>query len=818
MNFWYELNYTLRVIKNKLGFSLLCVVVIALGYIITMPLYSFVKNFAYGSLSYADSDRLVVIQQTNTRANFDYDENSFDAYQFDVLQQTAESFESLSSYREVVSTLSDGEFAKQFFGVQISTQGLSYSDPLPLFGRIFDVGDEIAGAEKVVMLSYEVWQNYYSADPDIIGKFARVSGVNHTIISVMPAGYKFPKVAELWLPATNFIVSEPGGAFDLAAVGKLSDGVSKSQAALEVASIMKRLASEYPDFYVDRSARIIPFTQIAISNALPLFNSIGGLAFCIYLLICLNVGNLLILRANERIGELAIRNAVGANRRTVIAHVLLESFIICFSGAVVGMLAAGWVLEFLQFFMLNILQSGRQLAFWVDFTFNWETLQLAIIMISALWLLSGSFAAWRVSRGDIVTIISGESKGQLSVAGGRITKSIVTMQLVLSFFLLVVSTSYLLDLRNSYETSVVEEPATYISSLVSLTTTTYEGEISRDRYRLELKQQLESVDEFHEVSFSSAMPGGVSFGIEASAELTIDSGEQNLPRFGQNWLSPGYLQSLEVGLVAGREFFSIEMGPVVIVDEAAAVRLGLEGAAVGSQIVLRQTDGQDSKIVTIVGVVPYIGEVDVNSGAARFPTISLPMNQQAPREFRILIKLADSSTSSIADIEKLIRLAVTKIDRDVALYEIERLSTPIERNNSVTRLMMSMFGSAALGAVVLSVIGVYGLISRAILARQAEVGIRRALGSSDKAILSMFIGQGFFYLVLAIIFGGAASVFVLDLVQSSASSMSSTNIYASLSKVLLGSSFFVALLVFFASYIPTRKVISMEPGEALHYD
>ncbi|PCI76742.1 MAG: hypothetical protein COB20_09920, partial [SAR86 cluster bacterium] len=323
MNFWYEFSYTIRVLKRRIGFSSLCVLVIALGYTVTIPLYAIVKNFAYATLPFPDSDRLVIVSQIDTLRNGEMTTSSFDEYQYNEIEQSVSSLDSLSAFHELAITLSEGEYAERFFGGRITAETLSYAATNPILGRPFESADEAVGAERVVLLGYGVWQRYYAGDPSIIGKSSRVNQIPHTIIGVMPEGFSYPQSAQLWLPLSIDNAAQPGTSPRVSIIGKLASGVSRSEAALELAGLVERQSLDFPDIYGNRSAKIIPFTHGMFTSAFTIFNSMAGMAICIYLLVCLNIGNLLLIRANDRVNELAVRKAVGSSRAGLFATVLL---------------------------------------------------------------------------------------------------------------------------------------------------------------------------------------------------------------------------------------------------------------------------------------------------------------------------------------------------------------------------------------------------------------------------------------------------------------------------------------------------------------
>ena len=821
MNFLYELNYTLRTIRRKLGFSFLCILVIALGYAVTIPLYSIVKNFAYATLPFPDGDRLVIVSQIDTLRNSEMTTSSFDQYQYNDIKQSVSSLESLSIFNELEITLSDGEYAERFFGGHITAEALSYAATNPILGRSFEPTDEAIGAEPVVLLGYGVWQRYYGGDPSIIGDSSRVNQVPRTIIGVMPEGFSYPQSNQLWLPMAIDNAAQPGTSPRVSLVGKLASGVSRSEATSELAELVERQSREFPDNYSNRSAKIIPFTHGMFFNAFLIFNSMAGMAICIYLLVCLNIGNLLLIRANDRVNELAVRKAVGSSRAGLFATVLLESFVICLVGAVAGVLFARGSLGFLQAFVGIMFPDLTTRPFWLDFSLNLGVLTVMVLLMLILWLISAAFAAWRVSSKDITETLGHDSKGSASKQTNRITRMLVGTQVVLSFFLLVLSGSYLFVFQNAASTFEMKDSDLLVSGQINLSSESYSDPRQREIYRHSLKQLILSDNDFQDLSYSSVLPGNGSGRVQAYLENPDGVAGQSAPLHAINWVDSSFYDTFEFEMISGRafnQFDSPDAEPVIIVDQAFIDSMGIDEPIVGRSIYLRRYSRLDSAndnaaLVRIVGIAPYLGPD--NSQSSITPRIYRPLSQDSPTAFRIVVKLHPETRASLAELERKIKIASSSIDRDLSIYNFQSVSAIREIDSALPRLLLSMFTSVAIGALILAVIGVYGLISRSVYSRRSEIGIRRAIGSSNSRIIWLFLRQALIYLTVGVVIGGGLALLVVNATSSAALG---GGLLASLMSVFVIVTCLVGALVIFASYMPARKVVAMEPGEALHYE
>lgn len=823
MNLWYELNYTLRVLKKKLGFSTLCVLVIALGYGIAIPFYSIVKNFAYAPLPFPDADRLVVVKQTDSRTGSEFSAFSSDLYLFNVLRDSALSLDVLAAFQETAVTLSGGEYAETFYGARISADALALTATNPILGRSLQPTDQIIGADPVVLLGYAAWQNYYAGSSEVIGTSARIDGVPHTIVGVMPAGYKFPESVEVWLPFSNAAAAEPGEGPPLMLIGRLVTGVSRAEATVELANLMSARSAEFPEHYENRSAKLSPLIHASVRNGFPLFNMIGGLAFGVFVLVCVNVGNLLLLRANERFNELAIRSAIGASRINLISHALLESLLVCLLGTLFGIFLAILGLRFFSSVLLNEFEGGRITPFWIDFGFQADYGLVAIFLMLLLWLGSGGFAAWRASRLDLTAAIGGGSKGATSNSSGKFIRSLVLIQTVLSFGLLVIAGAFLIILPQRYQTDNVELSDEFLKARITLGTEKYRDESNQEIFRRDLNQQLlQQGGRAEEAIYTTALPSELgSYVLMSQAREELAAAPQAARHY-MAWVSNNYFEALNLPLLQGRYFDNADTTvseTVVVVDSAFAGGVQAGESPVGTLIQIGRVNGTGSaktrgELARIVGVVPHMGPETTESGATP-SKIYRPFSQGAPGKFNLLLRIEDEQLQSFADIELRLRQVGNSIDGDVPIDQFSILSEAMGQSNPELKLFGGIFGGAALAALLLASVGMYGLISRSVFARTGEIGIRRAIGSSDWSIIKIFLNQGLFFIATGIVVGGGGAVLILGALESS---LANFNVFSSISAVLVFVTVTIGALICYASFVPARKVVGMEPGEALHYE
>lgn len=535
------------------------------------------------------------VDQIDTTTNRALFTPSFDQFQFNVVAESATSFRHLGAYRDIGVAFNDGDVTQQFVATALTADVLSITAVTPVLGRLLQAEDDLQGAEPVVLLGYSVWQSYYGGQENVLGRSARVNGVAHTIIGVMPTSFKYPLATDIWLPLSISASTEPGSEPLVTFIGVLNADVDEAAASTELSAILERLGNEYPDYYADRLVKVVPFTHLAFSEAFTAFNYGMGLAISIFMLVCINIANLLTIRANERVTELAIRSALGARRSSLIIHVLFESLLICLCGAIFGLLAAKLILGIIESFIYNIVPAGAVLPFWFDFSYTADVGIVASLMLVFLWLSSGMFAAWRASSRDIAVILSSDSKGEPALANSKVLGVLVNVQVVVSFFLLVLSGVFLLQMQSFASRAEVEEPERFYAAAIELGTDTYASEGERQNYREEFRQLLLENENIEAVTFASSVPGFGVRGFDVSLEGDDVTEQSDFSQYQLTWVSTNYFQVVDaLTLLQGRYFDESDIEnavTVAIVDDIFLQQMQFEESGLGKRIRIESEGG-----------------------------------------------------------------------------------------------------------------------------------------------------------------------------------------------------------------------------------
>lgn len=809
-----DLKYVFRLLAKSPAFSAISIVVVVMGLVLYLCSYTIVYNYSSKPLPYQNGDRFVAVKTTYKNSGASNFGQNFDEYAYNYLRSRVQSYETFSVYRYQPLTISDGDFPRQFTGAQIVPEAISMTKVSPLLGRMLNDSDALPGAQPVALLSFDVWQNYYAADQNIVGRLSRINGQLYTIVGVMPQKFDYPYAQDVWLPLTTSEGIEPDGILTLGAVGVLKPGVSLNAASAEIQTLVGQLIADYPEYYGQFSgAYVVPHSAIVASSS-GLGDLLLILNISILALVALNLGVLLFFRAYKRQQELAVRYAVGANTLQIGRQILLESAVLCVIGLAMSLILADLVLYFVNQSMLansGTVDSPAQQLSWVDLSIDFHAVGIAIITTALLWLVSGLWVAIRATKVDTSSVLASGGKGTVQ-STHWITRIVVGLEITASCFLLIICSLVSIAIVNLYQIDFGTATKNYLTGAVQLRGVNYTDVNQRRVFLKELQRELSTIPEFQSASVTSALPG--NYGEDFTYGLADRDLSQNnrFPSATLVGIGNNYFESVDVSILEGRAFDdsdTAESMPVVIIDELLAKRLWPGESAVGKQMALRPST--DNQWVRVIGVNSHIIQATPFGGGETYPALYRPLSQYTPYYLFIALQLAPGVTQKEAT--RQLQTVVRSLDRDLAVVAIQSLQSVVDKSHATYDFVANLATGFGLATFVFSLIGVYGLIARSVAERTHEIGIRKAIGSTTHKVLWLFLRQGLIYLVLGIVIGGAAA-----LLTSTVLAGFINNLLDALGWVLCGVAGLMASMVLLASYLPARESAAMEPGDALRYE
>lgn len=813
MNLINDLLYSLRLLRKTPGFTLVCLLVVTLGVGVAVSLYSLNKNFFFGEPAFPDGDRFAVISKIDPQSGAYLGSNlNMNGFAFNRLKDSSSSFSELGAFRSIAATISDNDSAELYMAAEIMPSLLSLTAVQPILGRSFTMSDANAGSEPVVLISYQLWQNYYTGDQNVVGRTARVNGNSFTIIGVMPENFSFPTTHLMWFPLSVPASTTPESPVVYAIAGTLASGIEREQASVEIDGLLGQLRNEYPAQFIDHHAMVSRYTRIwaGSSGGIPLV--MGVLALTIILLVSLNLSTLLFVRANARQQELAVRNALGASRWQNFRQVLTESLLICVAGSVFGLALAEFITRLYEMSIESLATAGTSvMPFWIDFTPDASALMLTAGLMILVWLFSGGIAARRASSSELNQVLEG-SKGGANRFSAVTMRVVVGVEIMFSVFLLILCALFIFTMREASNVDYGINTDGVVVADIRLSDTSYDLFEARQQYFNNLNVELLKSTGIQSVTATTALPGwdGAQIVFNLTEGEVADSNDPL--QIETIWVSEGYFSSLGVQFLSGREFEATDINPnaaVLVVDEKFAESYWPNESALGKLVQLER--GENSEWLTVIGVTPTLRQ---SAGVVRDlpPVVYLPFDSLSPRDVSIVLRT--NGNIDMPTVTEMLKNAARSTDRDIPVTDIFTLSEVLKMITSPMSLFANYLIGVALTTLFLSVVGIYGVISRSIVLRTSEIGIRRALGSSSKKIVSLFVKQGLRFFSVSAILGGLAVMLVVNVVPTDLSNILFDYLFLSITGCLL----LIGCLVVTASYLPARTAVALEPGEALHYE
>jgi putative ABC transport system permease protein len=800
-----ELKYAWRLLKKNWGYSLMCASVVALS----VGLAGWTSVVAYSqfwkSLGFPGSERWYSVQIAADAAT--QAQPTVDAYTYQELLKHNRSADYLGAYANRAAVLSEGQASTTLRAAAISPRLLAATQAAPLLGRTFDDADSQPGAAPVAILSFETWQSYFASDPAIIGKTARIDAAPVRIVGVMPKDFFVFQDFEVWLPLNLPQLATPRrSTMTLSPLIVLRKNQNPDTVRNEMKAAVEAVNHDYPAlFNPARHLALFPALRMFNHEDTPILALLVFLAAAVLLLGCLNISMVFLARLLERSRELATRTALGASRSRLLRQCLLESALVLPLGLLAGYGIAFLILAWgdgLYRFTAQVLAQGRSPAVAV---LRPVDVLIAMTVAIVIWLLSTLIPAWRITRQDVAAVLAGSGKGT-SGGGSKTVTFLVGLEVVLSSLVLVVSGGMVVAVKLE-----LGKPSGLNTANVMMTTYAtdlgerYPEPARRLRYWEDLTAAIEGKMPGAAVAFTTSAPTAPSR-VAASIETQQGADRQGLLRLRTTVVSDNYFKMLGMGLRSGRLFDSTDNRdslPVAVIDEKMARRYWPDQDVLGKRIQLKAEE--NGSWLTIVGVVSAVGGRPYFSDSG---VVYQSLRQAVPSEFRLLVRLPDTA----GDSRVALRAAAFGVDRDEPLRNLQRFDDYLAAVNLAYSAMIPAFIVVAILTALLAASGVFGLITRTVVQRTQEVGIRRALGATPWRATSRFMRQGAIYLGISIVGVG------LGLIVANVLSGTITNALDHVLLVTLGVVFLLSAVIFAASYLPSRRALALEPGEALRYE
>jgi putative ABC transport system permease protein len=800
---WQDVRYGMRVLVKSPVFTTVGVLSLALGIGANTAIFSVVNGILFRPLPYPESERIVAVWHTPPQESFPgLDRFSVSPANYLDWREQSRSFEQMAAYEYAGFSLSSNGDPVPVTGAAVSSEFFSVLRSQPGHGRAFSPEEEQQGRDQVVILSHGLWQRAFGADPGLVGRTLTLNSRSFTVVGIMPAGFRFPQEAELWVPlAWDGEQRQVRSIHDSLVVARLKPNVSLEQAQSEMSTISSRLEQQYPEDNKGWGARVIPLQEDLVGDVRPALLVLFSVVGCVLLIACANVANLMLARGANRQKEIALRIALGATRGRVVRQLLTESILLAFVGGVLGLLLAGWGGEVLVRLSADSLPNPGDLGadVWV--------LGFTMLISLAAGVVAGIAPAMQFTKTEMSeTLKQGTGRSGGGSVKQRTRKALVVFEVAVSLILLVVAG---LMLRSFWKLQHVD------LGFDTSNTLTMTVHLPPARYA-EPHQQLAFLDRVLEQIGSQ--PGVVSAGATTTVPLAGSGSKQPLTVEGQpavavaeqplaqtRYVTTDYFRAMGIPLRQGRFFGEQDRengAQVVIISEAMARQFWPGQDPIGKRLTPSFHLQQGPR--EVVGVVGDVKSSVLDSAAAA--TMYLPY-RQAPRPYMVFVaRTASDPQNFIQPITK----AVYAVDREQALTNVRTMEQVMTESLSGRRFNMTLLMAFAALALVLAAVGVYGVMNYSVALRKRELGIRMALGAKTVDVLRLILGQGLSLTLIGVGAGLLGAYALTRLMASLLYGVAATDLltFATVSGLLIA----VGLL---ASYLPARRATKVDPMIAL---
>jgi len=817
-----DIRFGARMLRKSPGFTTAAVLTLALGIGATTAIFSVVDAVLLQALPYHNSNRLMLIREKLPK--FFSGPMEVSAPDIAVMARENRVFSGVAAFTSRKSNLSGGGAPERVSTARISANLLPLLDATPVIGRIFHEGEDQPG-HFVTVLSYGLWQRHFGGDARAVGRSVVLNGQSYTIIGVMPQGFEFPPrglpeydPADLWVPMalTHDELTDLGDNFDWGVIGRLKAGLTPAQAQSDMnivaADVLKTWAVP-PSMHLELDLLVTSLREVVVGDVQTLMYLLLGAVSLLLLITCANVANLLLARTSARRKEMSMRAALGAARARVIRQLLTESILLAFSGGALGVFAAVWGTKLLAALAPDNIPQVQGIG--VDHT----VLLFAALLTALTGLLFGLAPAFAASRTDVNEMLKEEGR---EGAGGRSRVSarsaFVVAQVAISFVLVIGGGLLIRSFIDAQNSSSGVQAENVLTATISLPPAQYSRSAQAEQFFQQLTERMESTPGVESIGFSTDLPTEMDWDHIFVVEEHPTFAKARAPQSANSLVLGNYFQALGVPLIRGR-FFSPEEetghGDVLIISGGMAKQYWPGEDPIGKRVKWGTAESKDPWLA-VIGVVGDVKQdaLDRPFLAHTYEPYMRVCSQKNAMQNGMCDTLNVAVRSHIAPGSVLsgLQAALHNIDPAEPLTRVRGLRDVLESSIAPRRFNTFLLAIFACAALLLSSIGLYGVISYSVGQRTHEIGIRMALGAQPRDILRVILGQGLKLLAIGVAIGLAASLALTRLMADLLYGVSTTDPLTFVTVTALLA--FVALL---ACFIPAQRAMKVDPMVALRY-
>ena len=805
---FYDIRFSLRQFRKAPGFTVVVIIILALGIGANTTVFSIVDAVILRPLPYVQPQRLVEVKASQEQ-HFESSDVSYPDL-FDWRAQN-HSFDHLVAYHDQSFTLTGMVHALRLDGLVVTWDLLPALGVSPELGRGFNPDEETTGS-RVILISHSLWVSQFAGDKSVLGRTISLSGNLFTIIGVMPQSFHFPvnqPKSSFWTtpvadggPAEVHPILKNRGVHFLTVIGRLKAGVTITQADQEMKLIASRLAKQYPDTNTKHnSAEVIPELQSLLGDTSKLLMIVLGAVALVLLIACANIANLLLARMRDRQREIAMRCALGAGRSRVVRQLLIESLMQGLAGGLMGCAMA----FFLTPVVLRLIGDSVPRA--ADAGVNLPVLGFALVTSVICGVMFGVIPAVTASKADLMATLK---EGGRSDTGGRdwLRPALVVGQVTVGIVLTVGAGHLITSVIKLTHTSEGFNPDHLLTFTFELPDSLYKS--TRPQFYEQYFDKLRALPGVQSAAGVHNLP--MTYDL---AMISFDDPEHPLPKGQLNnvdltVISDKYFETIQTPLLSGRDFRQaddMKSQQVAIVNEAFAKRFFPKEDVLGKRLKPGMDNGMPDgpplrEVVGVVGNIRHTADQ-----LEMVPAMYLPMSQVP--SWCCLSSVIRTSLDPMS-LEPEVRQVVASMNGDLPVTNVSTMSDLLSLQLAQPRFAMTLLGSFAVLALILTLVGLYGVMAYSVSRRTREIGVRLALGAQRSSVLTMVLRDAALLLLSGIAIGAILSLASAPVLKTM---LYGTEAHAPL--VLAGVSIAVAFAGLIAAYIPAFRAASIDPTQAL---
>ncbi|HEY6803034.1 MAG TPA: ABC transporter permease [Pyrinomonadaceae bacterium] len=802
-----DLRYAFRSLLKHPSFAAIAILTVALGIGANTAIFSIVNTVMLSPLPFPEQDQLVRLGEGG-RGQEDVERGSFSFPDFQDLKAQTQTFSHVAAYLNAGAMVyGDGQDSERIFGGDVTAEYFDVLGVKPLLGRTFTAAEDKQDA-GVVLISYGLWQRRFNGVADVVGKKIQMGASAPTIIGVMPKGFEYPFRSDhqdFWEPLNDrpLAGSENRDNRSYRVIARMKPGVTIAQTRADLDAISRRLEQQYPQSNTSTLIGAASLGEDLVRDSRPALLILLGAVTFVLLIACANVANLLLARASGRQREIALRTALGASRWRVVRQLLVESLLLSFAGGSLGLLFAIWLSRLLVTFGPANIPRVDQVH--LDFRVLGFTFVLSLVTGVAFGLVP----ALQLSRADVIGWLKEGARGSSAGPRRNLARSfLVISEVALSLMLLVGAGLLLKSFVRLLNTDKGFDSTHVVAFDIPLSRVRYNTEDKQEQFFERLAEKtraLPGVESSAVVNnlLLSNMVDVVVFNVAGRDPYPLGA----MPESHITVASPEYFPTMKIPLERGRLLADTDKKntqPVMVVSDSFVSHYFAHEDPIGLRLIL---DPQTPPI-EIVGVVGDARREALDTAAA--PEFYLPFAQAPARRMNLVVR---SKTEDPLSVVGSVRGVLAEIDREQTVWQTRTLDSLVSASIADRRFNLWLLGAFAAIALVLALLGIYGVMTYSVRQRTHEIGIRMALGARAVDVLRLVIGNGMLLAVIGVGFGLIGAFALSRLLTTLLFEVKATDVmtYAT---VAIG----LQLVALVACYIPARRATKVDPLIALRYE